>query len=259
MNTKILPEKALSVIDQYMNFSFGRATCSVPYFNNKTVGARMALRVNIGKGSPKEIYEEVQALIVKNHIDSGILDNDSLKRLMADNNIGVDCSAFTYYVLDAISRDSLHGGIDRHLSFVNCGGIFGKFKCSIRPVENCDVATFTHDKNSHPINISDARCGDFISMVNDGDDSERDHIIIIHQIEYQNFIPIKIHYSHAIKYLEDGLYGSGIRQGTITIVNQGAPLTEAIWEEDGKNKDTNLLFLRAKKSQTSLRRLNWFK
>ena len=67
MNTKTISNRALSVIDQYLHFTVGTAVCSVPYFNNKTAKLRGALAVNAGKGSPKEIFEEVQTLLIKSH------------------------------------------------------------------------------------------------------------------------------------------------------------------------------------------------
>ena len=87
MNTKTLSNRGLSVIDQYLRFKVANAVCSVPYFNNKSVKARAALRANIGKGSPKEILEEVQALLVKNHVEAASLTAESLKKLLSDKNV----------------------------------------------------------------------------------------------------------------------------------------------------------------------------
>jgi hypothetical protein len=85
----------------------------------------------------------------------------------------------------------------------------------------------------------------------------RDHILVIHQVEYQNFIPYKLHYSHAVAYSEDGLYGSGIKQGAIEILDISKPITEQKWIENGKQAQENRLFVRANKSNTEIRRLRW--
>ena len=240
MNTKILTPRAMSVIDQYLHFTVGaglpagrQAVCSVPYFNNKTIKARASLRAEIGKGSPKDIYDEVQAMLIKQHISIDMLADGSLKKMLADANIGIDCSGFAYYVLNAESAEAGKGPLDKHLSFVNCKGLLGEMRAKFRPAENCDVTTLADDKNSRIIPLNEAAPGDIITMAGDADDNERDHILIIHQVDYQNFSAFKLYYSHAVAYPEDGLYGSGIKQGTIEITDLNKPLTEQEWIENG--------------------------
>ncbi len=274
MNTKTLSNRALNVIDQYLHFKVGNAVCSVPYFNNKTVKARATLRVSSGKGSPKDIFDEVQTLFVKAHVAVGSISDESLKKILTDNNIGIDCSAYAYYILNAESEELGKGSIDKHISFINCHGLVGKIRCSLRPIENCDVSTLTNDKNSRAISIKEIVPGDIITMVgkssaDDTNDSikspqglifteyDRDHILVIHQVEYQNFIPYKIHYSHAVAYPEDGVYGSGIKQGVIEITDINKSITEQAWIENEKQGDANRIFTRAKKSKTEVRRLKW--
>jgi hypothetical protein len=259
MNTKILTPRALSVIDQYLNFKVGTAVCSVPYFNNKTVKARAALAVNVGKGSPKEIFDETESLLVKAHAAVNSVTPESLKKLLADNNIGIDCSGFAYYVLNAESEETGKGHLEKHISFVQASGFFGKIISSLHPVKNTGVLTFAHDKNSLAIPLTKIKPGDMITMLDAGLScaNERDHILIIHQVEYQNLIPYKIHYSHAVAYPEDGVYGTGVRQGTIEITDINKPITEQIWIENGDQGDTNRIFVRAKKSKTELRKLKW--
>lgn len=270
MNTKTISPRAISVIDQYLHFKIGNASCSVPYFNNKVGKIHFALRVYKGKGSPQEIFEEAQSLTVKNHIDINLLSNDLLRQLLVDSGIGIDCSGFAYYILDAESKERNSGTLDRHLSFTSCRGLFGKVVCSLRPVENCNVETFANNKNSRVVPIKEIVPGDIITMTGiapiDSRDTEneikpsqnnRDHILVIHQIEYQNFIPATIHYSHAIAYPEDGPYGSGIRQGEIQIVFPDKNIADQRWIEGENSGTTNRLFIRAQRSQTEVRRLKW--
>lgn len=264
MNTRALSSHALSVIGQYTHFKAGIAACSIPYFNNKTVRIRAGLRVYLGKGSPLDIFDEIQALCVTNRIAPETLNSDSLKKILVENNIGIDCSGFAYYILNAESEERYRCSLDRHLSFVNCKGIIGKIRCSMRPVENCDVVTLASDKNSCQIRLSGLHPGDFITMLGQNipndrtGGSDRDHILVISQIEYQNFIPFKIHYVHAIAYPEDGSYGSGIKSGTIEIALVDQPLTEGIWTENNKVGNQNAILQKAKRSRIEVRRLNWF-
>lgn len=266
MNTKTLSNRALSVIDQYLHFSAdGRIenSCSIPYFNNKTVRARGALRAQAGKGSPKDIYDEVRGILVKSHIaiggDGGV-GGAALKKILVDNNIGIDCSGFAYYILNAESQELGKGPLDKHLSFsgaAGCGGIVGRIRCALRPVENCSVAVLASDANSRPVKLEDVQVGDLITMIGGPDADDRDHVLVVHQIEYQNFAPIRISYSHSVAYPEDGVYGTGIRQGSIEISNW-IDLFANPWIEGGKTGPDNRTFARAKKSKTEIRRLRSF-
>ena len=258
MNTKTLSTRSSAVIDQYSYFKIGNAVCSVPYFNNKTTRQRATLRANGGKGSPKDIFEEVESVLLKAHVALDSLTDESLKKLLTDSNLGIDCSAFAYYVLNAENEEHDKGGLDKHISFVNCHGLLGKMRCSLRPVENCDVSTLANDKNSHVIQLTEMAPGDIITMIGDEEENERDHILVIHQVEYQNFVPYEIHYSHAVAYPEDGVYGTGIKQGVIQITDINKPITEQAWIENEKRCENNRIFVRAKKSKTEVRRLNWF-
>lgn len=255
MNTKTLSSRSLSVIDQYLHFQAGTAVCSVPYYNNKVSRVRAALRVNIGKGSPKEIFEELENIVAKARIAPSALADESLKRTLVDSNIGIDCSAFAYYVIGAEFQSTGRGKLDAHLSFARNRGIIGRLRAKLRPVENCDVATLADDSNSEIIETKNIQPGDFIAMLGDASQSERDHVLVIHQVDYQNFSPIKIGYSHAAAYPEDGIYGTGVKQGTIEIADITRPIAEARWTENGKTGDDNPMRRRAQKSRTEIRRI----
>ncbi|MDQ2933052.1 MAG: NlpC/P60 family protein [bacterium] len=255
MNTKTLSAPALSVIDQYLHLKVGSAVCTVPYFNNKIIKSRGALTALAGKGSPKEIYEEAETLTMKAHISTHALADESLKKLLVDNNIGIDCSGFVYYVLNTESKELGKGTVDKHIHFNNAHGFIRKFLAAVRPVQNTDVSTLSSEKNSKSITPSEIHPGDMITMTDNAGD--RDHILVVHQVEYQNFIPYKIHYSHSVAYPEDGIYGTGIKQGVIEITDASKPIIEATWIENGKHNLDNQLYLRARKSKTELRRLKW--
>ncbi len=255
MTIKTLSKSALNVIDQYLHFKMGSTSCSVPYFNNKTKLSRLALRVNVGKGSPQDISDEVQSLIVKSHIAIDSLTAESLKKILVDQNIGIDCSGFAYYILNAESLDTKKISLKKRLSFVNCRTLFDKIRCTLRPVENCDVVTLAHDKNSSAIAIKDIIPGDVIIMLDNRAEGERDHILVVHEVEYADSTPTKIRYFHAVAYPEDGIYGTGIKQGEIEITDPNKSITEQSWIENGNRDTTNRIYLRAQKSKTELRRL----
>lgn len=243
MNTKILSESAIDVINQYKNFQVENAICSVPYFNNKTTARRAGLRAEVGKGSPKDIFDEVEQRAFEQKIDLKNLDSVSLKKFLVDNNIGIDCSGFVFNVLD-LSKKNIY--FDK--------GIFGKIKAMIRPAMNTDVKTLAHNKNSKAISLLEIQVGDIITMIN----NERDHVILVNQIEYQNFKPTTIHYAHAVAWPTDGEYGHGIHEGKIEILDLNKSLLEQRWIENNVTNSENYTLTRAQKSVTEIRRLNWF-
>lgn len=257
METKTLTSSGLSVINNYLNFTIGQASCSVPYFNNKTVLSRASLRVYIGKGTAQDISEEINSILIKSHISANTLSSESLKKLLTDRNLGIDCSGFAYHVLDAHSRSQNQKSLSSLISFTNCHGLIGKIRCSLRPIENCDVATMADDKNSSIVSIDKVLPGDIITIQGGTGvtDIDRDHVLVIHRVDYRDFIPTQIHYSHIIAYPNDGLYGTGVKQSIINITDTSKPLIEASWIEDGKSEDKNIIFKRAKNSTTEIRRI----
>ena len=280
MNTKLLSKPALETIDQYLHFKVGTAECAVPYFNNKHNRQRAGLRAAVGKGSPKEIFDEVEILGLKEKIKVETWIDDSLKKFMCDQNIGIDCSGLAYYILQAENKARGKGSMDRHLTFPN-RNLFRRLAAKFRPVENADVLTFSNEKNSMSIDMQKIEPGDFITMTanqetgqenknkdkknNFQEDAsrqnksdERNHIVVIHQVDYQNFVPTIIHYTHSIAWPDDGQYGHGVRQGVIEILELTKELLDQKWIEKGKTGTENPTYLRAKISKTEMRRLKWW-
>lgn len=263
MNTKTLSEKSLTVINQYANFHIANAMCNIPYYNNRRSGVRAGLRAINGKGSPYDIFEEVEIVTMREKVSVASFTNESLKKFLVDHNIGIDCSGLVYYILNTESVSRNRGPMDKHLLFPFSKGLIGKIRCKLRPTENTDARTLANDRNSHVIAMNEIQPGDFISMLKRPDAPEeeraRDHVILIHQIEYQNFVPIALHYTHTVAWPTDGQYGHGVRQGVIEILDPQKSLLEQRWIEAEKTGDENYTLGRAKKSVTEIRRLNWFK
>ncbi|MDR3558655.1 MAG: hypothetical protein P4L61_03920 [Candidatus Pacebacteria bacterium] len=256
MNTKLVSQQSLDIIDQYLNFKVGHAKCSVPYFNNKRGGQRAALRALVGKGNPKEILDEIEIKALQDKFSLSSFTDESLKKFMVDEGLGIDCSGLAYYILDAESRARDKGPIDRHLAFPNAHGPIGFIAVKLNPVKNADVLIFADEKNSRAVDLKDIEPGDFITMC--GEETERNHIITFHQVDYQNFAPTALHYTHSIAWSEDGQYGHGVRQGIIEIVDPTKGILEQKWTEKEKTDQENPTFMRAKISRTEIRRLKWW-
>lgn len=257
MNTKLLSGKALSVIDQYQNFVIGNSKCSIPYFNNKHQKLGASLRVQVGKGSPKDIFDELKGIAVLEKINMENLDGATFKKVLIDHSIGIDCSGLAFYILNEESISKNKGGLDKHIHFTHAENVFRKIRAKMNPEKNTNVETLADDKNSRIMPLKDSEPGDMITMIGGPEDREQNHVLIIHQIEYQNFIPTTLHYTHAMAWPTDGEYGHGIRQGEIQITDPAKSILEQKWIEAGKTGADNYTFTRARKSRTEIRRLNW--
>jgi hypothetical protein len=223
-----------------------KAYQNVPYFNNKSRGRRAGLAVEVGKGSAKEIMEEVEAQARKEKVDLRTID---LKKFMVDHDIGIDCSGFAYYLLDSHDK----GSLKQHLTFTHSPNFISRFFAKLKPVKNVDVLVFADARNSKLITLDKIKVGDMITMVNTTERGIRNHILVVRKVEY----PV-IYYVHAVAWPTDGEYGHGVHEGQIEILDPGKPIVEQRWIEQEKEGEENYTHMRAKKSVTEVRRLNWF-
>lgn len=245
---KTLSAEALVICNHYLHFTVGTATCSVPYFNNKKIGSRGALAVHVGKGSPLEISHEVRDMLFKNKTSAAALTDETLKKILVENNLGIDCSGFVYHILNTEGISTGKGSLKKRIIFTQAQGLFGKMNAALHPAKNSGVLTFADDINSSIIPIAEVIPGDFITLVGNSGEGERDHILVVHEVRMENSKPHTISYSHSVAYPEDGLYGTGVRQGTIEISDPSTSLLTARWSEQH-------IFDRAHRSKTELRRL----
>src|SRR3989344_4228402 len=211
MKIKILSEEALRTIHEYRD---------VPYFNNKTLGTRGALKAEVGKGSPEDIKEEVKNIAIRKKIKIENMPKEELKKFMVNNNIGIDCSGFAYHVLNSESKGMLGKSID-----FGRVGFIRKIRAKMMPAKNVDVRILVH--NSQPKTLRDIEPGDLITIL-----SDRDHVLVIYKIEYENNLPRNIYYVHSMAWPADGQYGHGIHYGKIEIVDLQKGIVDQRWDEE---------------------------
>jgi len=248
MTTKTLSPQSIQTINSYLHLPFPERQVSCPYYNNKHSKVRGGLRVLVGKGSVDDIVEEAKIISLKEKIDLEKLDNTELKHFLVDHNLGIDCSAFAYYVLDAELKAKGKGGIKNHLKFPDVKNPLRKLLIKLRTVENTQTKTMAHQKNSKEIKLTDILPGDLIIMLNSGESADRDHVLIVHKIDYENDAPKIIYYSHSLNWSIDGKYNHGVRQGTIEITDIDKPLSEGKWIEAGKESKENETLMRARRA-----------
>lgn len=244
MSSIKLSSPALGIIQKYLALPFSQKV-ACPYKNNKKAQIRGGLKVMVGKGSPEEIVEEAGIFAIKEQINLKSLDSVNLSKFLVDHNLGIDCSGFVFYVLAAEVREKTGKSLTKILKFPFSKNPLRKLLIKLRAVQNTNVKILAHEKNSLPVKLPDAKPGDLITLLTTNELGDRDHVMIIHEIDED-----KIYYTHSQQWPTDGKYSHGVRQGYIKITNQNKSLLEQNWSEKEALEY-------AKKSQgAEIRRLN---
>lgn len=216
----------------------------------------MTIHARVGKGSPSEIRDEVQAILIKDHVAVQSLNNDALKKILTEHNLGIDCSGYAYYVLDAMSQETGNGRLNKHLNLLSKKSPIAKMRAYLRPVGSVNVKVFASDLNSRVIALKDIQPGDIITMMSTGED-ERNHILIVTAIHCDGPTLKSFDYTHAIAYPEDGRYGTGVKEGVIMITAPDQSILAQSWTESGTADGAKRILERAQNSTTEVRRLKW--
>ena len=238
-----LPAKL--IIDAYLNLCVGNVTCSAPYVNNRTSGIRGGLAVHVGKGTPKEITEEIELLAKKKHINLVDFNEQQAKKFLVDHKIGIECSGFTYHLLDAEVKARTGKPLASFINFPFIKNPLRKLLARHNPVTRTGTKSFAHNANSTEIAIANVCAGDMIIMLGYGAKNDRDHVAVVEHVE-KDMNTIIVHYVHSLAWKIDGKYNHGVRRGTIAISDQGKPLTHAVWEEQAKTGAQNQTLQNAK-------------
>jgi len=256
MISKTLSQSALDVVKNYAQMSFGDRKINCPYFNNRRSKVRAGLRVVIGKGSPEEIVDEANLFALREKIDLKNLQNEAIKQFLVDHNLGLDCSAFAYYILAAEYASKTKTKLSSKIFYPNIG-FLRRLLTKLRPVENIGVKTLAHEKNSRLVSLSDIAPGDFVSILNSGKEHNLNHILVIYKVEYEENTPKTLYYTHSFQWSTDGKYNHGIKTGRIEITNIQKTLLDQKWIESEKTTEENETYLRASDAEVlELRRLN---
>ena len=230
--TKSLSSPALKVISTYQNLPFSNFKILCPYFNNKRSKVRAGLRVLVGKGEPMEIVEEATLIALRERIDLKELDKENLTKFLVDHNLGIDCSGLAYHIMNAESIHNGQGQLKKRLAFPYIKNPLRKLLAKLRSVENTGVHTLAHDKNSEQIKLNSIKPGDLVTILNAGTKKNLSHVLIIHQVDYdQAKQPKTIYYTHSFQLPTDGQYNHGIKQGKVIITRPDKGILDQEWTE----------------------------
>lgn len=248
MERLTLHEAALAIIEQYRQLP-------CPYVVNRRQLVHGAFGTLVGKGSPGDIREEATMIALKEKIDTQTMDTETFKRFLADHRLGIDCSGFVYYTLDAECFARGKRGLGKSLAFPCAKGL-RKLIVKLRPAENTDVATLADDANSMAIALMDVAPGDILIFLGAGQNHDRDHVLLVHAVETENGVLKTIRYAHSFQWSVDGKYGHGIKEGAIEISDASLPLIGERWVEAGKTDEENETFRHAREAKRmEIRRL----
>jgi len=259
MPSKNLSAKSMKVISNYLHLPIPGHSVCCPYFNNKRNKVRAGLRVLLGKGSSDDICKEIKLIALRDKIDLEKISDSELSKLLVEKNIGIDCSGFAYYILDQELKEKGKGSLRKALYFPFAKNPIRKFLILLRPVENTNVKTLSHEKNSKEISFQAISPGDMIVLLSGNKFSNPDHIMIVHEVEYDNKNLKTIRYTHSYRWPSDGQYFHGVRQGHIEITDKAKNILEQKWIEQGVTGEANKTFVLAKEAgELKIMRLNVF-
>ena len=256
MTTKKIVQPAMDIIEAYLHMPIGKYTVACPYMNNKKTKVRAGLRVHLGKGSVEDIVQEIAIIARKKHVDLVSLSQEEVKKFLVDNAIGIDCSGLAYYILNAQMIAQTTKPLYSLLSFPKTNNLFRRLVRKFRTIENTNVRVLADNKNSQKISLNTIEPGDCIIMLDTGKRHDLDHMLIVHQVDYEDGAPKIIHYTHSLAWLADGKYNHGVRQGNITVTDTKKDMSQQTWQECEKIGEENETFGRAKSAKIlEIRRL----
>jgi len=197
---------------QYTHLPIGGKQIPCPYWMNR-------LKAGIlgpfgGKGTPQQIVQATLSAAQEEKIDLSKLSTEEILKLMSKHHIGVDCSGFVYWMLDAFDRE--RGG----------NGIADDIFCPDPPLKptRANVATLASPQSVVPVDLKEVKVGDVL-LLNKGR-----HIAIITRVFREGEIIKKIEYAHSSSKTEI----KGVHKATVQINNPSLSLKEQKWEEKDK-------------------------
>ena len=111
-----LPNGTKEIIKSYFELPLGGKKVKCPYFMNLK-GERAGLRVMIGKGTVEEIVHEVMVWAQLKGVGLNKMSTEEIRSFMIKKGIGIDCSGFAVYVLDAWFKEIYHAHLWESLHY----------------------------------------------------------------------------------------------------------------------------------------------
>ena len=250
-----LSPAAQDIVNRYLKLPLGNGTINAPYFNNQRAKVRAGLAALVGKGLPEEIALEAEVLARAQKFPITTAADLDIKKFLVTNNLGVDCSALTYYVLRYEGIIKHKKDLQSALKFPEVKNWFRKFIVKLRPSQNINVAVLGAPENSFAINKNEIQPGDLIFMWNTGLEHKLNHVLIITEVNEKHLT-----YAHSFRWRNEGQYDHGVRLGSISWTDPTTPLLEDVWIEKNQTGISNDTWQHAREAERfEIRRLNILK
>ncbi len=203
---------AQQTINSYFKMEVGNKTIACPYFINR-IQTKAGLRVFLGKGTAKEIIEEVELIAQRENIDIKKISKKELYELLTKHHLGIDCSALAVYILKSEYKEKKQINIIPRIHIVFFWKNPFRYLISLlRPIENISVKVLANNKNSQEIKeLNKILPGDMVIRNNSR------HILLVSSVEIKNNVVQNITLIHAPRPTKIGYSGPGVQEIKISL------------------------------------------
>lgn len=205
------------VFYRYTHLPLGGKETPCPYWIDKP--KKLIHGPGGGKASPQELVNLTKLKAREKGIDLTKLSEREIILFMKKNRLGVDCSGFAFWLLDALDMEKGGNGIADDIP--NCKGRFIKIRASTKMLTDEKVSFFVKS-------INEIKPGDMIRLRGGG------HMAVVMEAEKDTEGNTKkIVYAHSSSPLFTVV--SGVHKETIIIKDPSKPLQEQDWLEPTPN------------------------
>lgn len=201
----------------YFNLTLGNRKIPCPYWINNP--KRLKFGPGGGKSLPEEIVILAQQKAIQDKVDLAKLSEKEIINFLKKNHLGIDCSGFAFWLLDALDQEKGGNGIIDDIP--NVEGKIIKVRASVKMLTDSQVA--------YPIkSLNEIKPGDMIRL------RAGHHLLIVLQTQKdQNKNLKKIIYVHSSSSVFTKT--SGVHQQEILITNPNKPIEDQNWLEQTVN------------------------
>ncbi len=181
-----------------------------------------------GKASPQEIIMYTNSKVKENGIDLNKQGEHEIVLFMKINRVGVDCSGFAFWMLNALDLEKGGNGIADDIP--NSRGKVIKIRASTKMLTDEGISFFVKK-------INEIKPGDMIRL------RGGHHLAVVLEIEKdKNDNPKRIIYVHSSSSAFTAI--SGVHKGLIIITDSSKSLQDQDWQEQTPDKSNYALQLR---------------
>lgn len=203
---------------KYTHLPLGGKGIACPYWIDKP--KKLKHGPGGGKASPQEIVSLTRLKAQEKGIDLDKLNEREIVLFMKKNKIGVDCSGFAFWMLNALDLEKGGNGIADDIP--NCSGRYIKVRASTKMLTDGGVSFFVKK-------INEIKPGDMIRL------RSGNHLAVVLEIEKNKDKNIKkIIYAHSSSSFFTTI--SGVHKESIVIKDVEKGLQQQDWQEQTTDK-----------------------